>query len=165
MVFNVIGAILKLTVMLTYFIKNSKSLWWLFALLPKKVFLYVSFFFTLERFHKPKGAFETYDWRLSFWRLWKMSYWLCDIIDKAQNVNFNQYSLIGCLGLNLDSVIAFFPHRLGLFFGSTLGPQTLWDRQILVTYGYNAQPWCYLVHLFSGYFLNFFIIRKCHSTT
>ena len=54
----------------------------------------------------------------------KVNYWLCEIINKAQNLNFNQSSLIGCLGLNLDFVIAFFAltkhHQARFFFGSWL---------------------------------------------
>ena len=69
-----------------------------------KIFFSMLVFFTLERFHKPEEAFETYGWKLL-----KINYWLYEIIDKAQDLNFNQSSLIGCLGLNLDSVVAFFP--------------------------------------------------------
>ena len=104
MVFNVIGAILKLIDML----KKIKTTVMALCLIIQKGFSLYLFFFTLERFYKHKAAFETYSWKLSFWRLLKINYWLCEIIDKAQNLNFNQSSLIGCLELNLDSLIAFF---------------------------------------------------------
>ena len=51
----------------------------------------------------------------------KITYWLCEIINKAQNLNFNQSSSIGCLGLNLDFVIVCFAQGGGRMWIPDIG--------------------------------------------
>ena len=78
----------------------------------QNIFLYISFFSPLRGSINPKGCLKHMDegW-VPFWRFLKIISRLCEIIGKTKDLNFNQSSLIGCFGLNLDSVIALTKHH------------------------------------------------------
>jgi len=98
--FNVIGVILKLVVMPTYFIKKLKTM---FALLSRNIFLYVSFFSPLRGCIDPRGCLKHMDegW-IDFWRLLKINYWLVRSLIRHRIwilMNLHWLYVLGLIGL------------------------------------------------------------------
>ena len=86
------------------------------CLIIQKGFFSVSFFSPWRGSINPRGHLKH-----MIEGFLKNNYGLFEIINKAQNLNFNQSSLIGCLGLNLDFVIACFAQGGGRMWIPDIG--------------------------------------------